>query len=433
MIPRYRTAKMEAIWSEDATFRRWTAVEIAACEAWHARGEIPDAEMSVIRTRASHQSAARVAELEAVTHHDVVAFVRAVGEAVGEPARRHLHRGLTSSDVVDSALALGMKASLEVVLDGVGALQAAVGHRAREFKNTLCVGRTHGVHAEPTTFGLRLAGFFTELQRNRERLTAATQQIAFGKLSGAVGTFSQTDPAFEAFVLGKLGLACEPVATQVVPRDRHAAVMCALAILGASLERFATDLRSLQRTEIREVEEPFAEGQTGSSAMPHKRNPISGERVVGLARLLRGYALSALEDVSLWHERDISHSSVERVIVPDAFHVADYMLAILLATVAKLRVYPERMLENLQLSRGLVSSQTVLHALLAKGLDRQRAYGAVQRAAMAVWERRQQDFRAALGAEAEVTATLTPAELEAALAFEPHLRHVDALFSRAGL
>jgi len=433
MIGRYATREIDALWRDDAVFARWTRIEVAASEAWHARGEVPDAEMAQIRDKARTPDPARVRELEKITDHDVVAFVRALGETVGEPASRHLHRGLTSSDVVDTGLALCLAESLDVVLKALDGLAHAVATRAREHKHTECVGRTHGVHAEPTTFGLRLLGWYTELARNRERLVQARAQAAFGKLSGAVGNYSQTDPAFEGFVLGKLGLSIEPVSTQIVPRDRHAAVMGALALLAGGIERFATDIRSMQRTELREAEEPFAKGQTGSSAMPHKKNPINSERLCGMARLMRGYALAAFEDIALWHERDISHSSVERIAFPDAFHLAHYMLERMTRLVRDLRVYPENMRDNLERTGGLVFSQSVLGVLLKAGMDRQAAYALVQAAAMSVWERKVTTLKAALWNEPQVRAVVREADLEAAFSLEPYTRHVDAIFARAGL
>jgi adenylosuccinate lyase len=432
VIGRYETEAMRAIWNDDARFCRWTRVEVAACEVFHRRGEIPVAEMEAIRG-AHHGSAAKVAEHEKVTNHDVVAFVRAISESVGEPASRHLHRGLTSSDVVDTAGALALRDSIDVVVEAAEKLREVLARLAREYKLTPCVGRTHGIHAEPTTFGLKIAGWYSEMGRHLERLAAARADIAVGKLSGAVGNFSQTDPEFEAQVLEQLGLTTEPVATQVVPRDRHAQVLCTLAVLGAGLERFATEVRALQRTDLREAEEPFRKGQTGSSAMPHKRNPIRTERVAGMARLLRGYAHTALENVALWHERDISHSSVERIIFPDAFHITHYMLALLTRVLDDLRVYPEQMRENLERTKGLVFSQNVLGALLDAGLDRQKAYAAVQRAAMRVWEGEAPDFKTALTQEELVASQVAPAALDAAFSMDAYTRHLDALFARVGL
>jgi adenylosuccinate lyase len=431
VIERYETEAIKAIWNDDARFARWTRVEVAACEVFFARGEIDAADMAAIRT-AHHQSAARVREIEETTHHDVVAFVRAASETVGSAAR-HLHRGLTSSDVVDTAQALALRDSFGVIIEATDKLRAVVGRRAREHKNTPCVGRTHGIHAEPTTFGLRLAGWYTELGRHAERLTRARDEVSVGKLSGAVGNFSQNDPDFERSVLERLELAVEPIATQVVPRDRYAHALCALAVLGAGLERMATDIRALQRTDLREVEEPFRTGQTGSSAMPHKRNPILTERVTGMARLLRGYALAGLENVALWHERDISHSSVERVILPDAFHTIHYMLRTLTRVLDGLRIYPEQMKENLARTRGLVFSQNVLGVLLANGMDRQEAYALVQRAAMRVWEGEAKDFLSALLDEEAVRQRVAREALEAAFNMDTYTRHLDTLFERAGL
>jgi adenylosuccinate lyase len=335
--------------------------------------------------------------------------------------------------VVDTAGALALRDSIDVVVEAAEKLREVLARLAREYKLTPCVGRTHGIHAEPTTFGLKIAGWYSEMGRHLERLAAARADIAVGKLSGAVGNFSQTDPEFEAQVLEQLGLTTEPVATQVVPRDRHAQVLCTLAVLGAGLERFATEVRALQRTDLREAEEPFRKGQTGSSAMPHKRNPIRTERVAGMARLLRGYAHTALENVALWHERDISHSSVERIIFPDAFHITHYMLALLTRVLDDLRVYPEQMRENLERTKGLVFSQNVLGALLDAGLDRQKAYAAVQRAAMRVWEGEAPDFKTALTQEELVASQVAPAALDAAFSMDAYTRHLDALFARVGL
>lgn len=433
MIERYQTAEMRAIWDDESRFARWTRIEIAACKVFHQRGEISDAEMHAIATRAHHQSAQRVSEIEKTTDHDVVAFVRAVGEMVGEPASRHLHRGLTSSDVVDTALAMAIGESLDALILSVMELKKHIAVRAREFKHQPCVGRTHGIHAEPTTFGLRLAGWYTECTRHLERLKNARINCSVGKLSGAVGTFSQTDPQFEAHVLSDVGLAVEPIATQVIPRDRHAEVFNTLALWGAGIERFATEIRHLQRTDVREVEEPFKKGQTGSSAMPHKRNPITSERLCGMARLLRGYAVAGLEDVALWHDRDISHSSVERIAFPDAFHLAHYMTLQMQRLIVGLRIYPQAMEENLHKTRGLIFSQNVLGLLLRKGLDRVHAYAAVQSAAMQVWEQTMADFRTALLADERVTQVVTEAELVEAFRLEPYFQHLDALFARAGI
>ncbi len=433
MIERYQTDAMAALWNEEAKFERWTQVEVAACEAFHARGEISDDEMAIIKEKAHHQSAAHVREHEKVTNHDVVAFVRSVSEMVGEPACRHLHRGLTSSDVVDTANGIALRDSLKVIIESVKVLQQAIAKRALEHKLTPCAGRTHGIHAEPTSFGLRLAGWHTELARNIERLEAALSEVAYGKMSGAVGTFSQTDPEFESFVVQQLGLQAEPVATQVVPRDRHASTLSALSLLGGGLERFATEIRSLQRTDLREAEEGFRKGQTGSSAMPHKRNPITCERVSGMARLLRSYMLSAHENIALWHDRDISHSSVERVIFPDAFHCAHYMVLQFTRVIENLRVYPDNMMENIDRTGGLLFSQNVLGCLLKAGMERQEAYKIVQRAAMNVWEGEFATFRQALEDEKTIQEKLGPSDLDRAFELTPYLRHIDTLFKRAGI
>jgi adenylosuccinate lyase len=433
MIGRYETEAMRRIWSQQAIFQRWTAVEVAAVEAWAERGEVPAEELAQVREKSTAPDPARVREIEKETNHDVVAFVRALGELVGEPASRHLHRGLTSSDVIDTALAMGLSDALDVVETETRRLQQAVGELAARHRATPCAGRTHGIHAEPTTFGLRVAGWYTELGRNIERLRAARERIAVGKLSGAVGNFSQTDPEFEAFVLAKVGLEAEPVATQVVPRDRHAEVLSALALLGAGIERFAVEVRALQRTDVGEAREPFGKGQTGSSAMPHKKNPIICERMTGMARLLRGYMVSAFENVALWHERDISHSSVERVSLPDAFHLAHYMLGKFRGVVEGLVVDADRMRTNLDLTRGMIFSQSVLGALLEKGMDRHEAYRLVQAAALRVWDGEAEDFQAALAATPEVAEKLPDGELDAAFDLNRYTRHVDALFERAGI
>ena len=432
MIERYETEAMRSLWDEEAKFSRWTQVEIAACEAFHERGEISSEDIEAIR-KGHHQSAARVSEHEKVTNHDVVAFVRAMGETVGDPARRHIHRGLTSSDIVDTALAMGMRDSLDTLINATAELRVVIGKQANTYKLTPCAGRTHGVHAEPTTFGLRLAGWFSEMSRNLARLKEARRDIAHAKLSGAVGNYSQTDPDFEASVMDKLGLQVEPVSTQVVPRDRHATVLNTLAVLGAGIERFATEMRSLQRTDIREAEEYFAPGQTGSSAMPHKRNPITGERLSGMARLLRGYAVSAMENVALWHDRDISHSSVERVIVPDAFHVAHYMVLKTIKLIDKMFVYPENMVRNMDRTKGLLFSQSALGTLLEAGMERQDAYRVIQAQAMRVWAGEEDHLKHALANDPTVAEKVESDKLDDAFKLDRYLKHVDAIFQRVGL
>jgi adenylosuccinate lyase len=427
MIPRYTRPEMGRLWSDESRFQAWLDVELAATEALAARGVVPAAALAAIRER-SRFDVARIDAIEAEVQHDVIAFVSCVAENVG-PEGRWLHYGLTSSDVVDTALSMRMRDALDLVVKDVDALRDAVKARAHEHKHTPMIGRTHGVHAEPMTFGLKLASWFAELGRDRERLLRARDTIAVGKLSGAVGTFSHLGPDVEAEVCAKLGLQPAPIASQVLQRDRHAEVLTTLAILAASLEKFATEIRALQKTEVREVEEPFRSGQKGSSAMPHKRNPIGCEQVTGLARLIRGNALAALENVALWHERDISHSSVERVIVPDSFIALDHALRRFTGIVAGLRVNAERMRRNLDSGRGLVFSGQLLLELTAKGMRREDAYRIVQGHAMAAWEQ-EGDFRARVEQDPEVKAAMSAAELDEVFRLERYLVHVDALFAR---
>ena len=428
MIPRYSREEMAAIFSERAKFSRWLEVEILAVEARVRLEEVPVDDLTEIKAKAAFDPA-RIEEIEAVRHHDVVAFVENVRENVGE-AGRHIHYGMTSSDVVDTANAAALRDAGDLLVEGVGLLTEAVRKKALEHRETLMAGRTHGVHAEPTTFGLKLAGWTFELARDRDRLRRARDQVAFGKLSGAVGTYSQLNPEVESYVCERLGLSVEPSATQVIPRDRHAEFLGAIATAGASLERFAQEIRHLQRTEVREVQEPFAEGQKGSSAMPHKRNPVVCERICGLARLLRAYAMTGYENVALWHERDISHSSVERVTFADACMLLDYMLDKMRWVVEGMVVDEARMLANLEGSMGLVHSQSVLTALLTKGtLQREEAYALVQRNAMIAWDRGE-PLLGLLQADPDVTAHLDPAEI--AGCFEParYLENLETVFSR---
>jgi adenylosuccinate lyase len=418
---------MAAIWSDANRLALWQEIEVLACEARAARGDIPPEDARAIRARA-HADTARVLEREEVTQHDVAAFVDVLSEAIG-PAARHVHWGLTSSDVLDTALAVQLRDSGTLLLEGVDRLRQALQRRAEEHRRTPMVGRTHGVHAEPITFGLKLLFAWAELGRARRRLAAAVGEVAVGKLSGAVGTFAHLGPEVEAHVCGALGLRPEALATQVVGRDRHAAFVTAVALLGASLERLGVEIRHLQRTEVREVEEPFGSGQKGSSAMPHKRNPIRSERIVGLARLLRGHAVAALENVALWHERDISHSSVERVVLPDACLAADYVLDLAARTVDGLVVYPERMRANLEHGRGLVFSGTLLLLLVDAGLQRDEAYRLVQAASREVWDSGRELRQVALETPAIAT-RLGREAVERAFDLDHHLRHVDALFER---
>ncbi|MCM2254418.1 MAG: adenylosuccinate lyase [Vicinamibacteria bacterium] len=427
MIPRYTRPEMGRLWSDESRFQAWLDVEIAATEALCARGVVPPEALQAIRDKARFD-VARIDAIEAEVQHDVIAFVSCVAENVG-PEGRWLHYGLTSSDVVDTALAMRMRDALDLIVGDVDALREAVKTRAFEHQHTPMIGRTHGVHAEPMTFGLKLALWYAELGRDRERLLRARENIAVGKLSGAVGTFSHLGPDVEAEVCARLGLQPAPIASQVLQRDRHAEVMTTLAILAASLEKFATEIRALQKTEVREVEEPFRAKQKGSSAMPHKRNPIGCEQVTGLARLIRGNALAALENVALWHERDISHSSVERVIVPDSFIALDHVLRRFTGIVSGLRVNVERMRRNLDSGRGLVFSGQLLLELTAKGMRREDAYRIVQGHAMAAWEQ-EGDFRARVEQDPEVKAAITPAALDEVFRLERYLVHVDALFAR---
>ena len=384
MIPRYTRDHIGGVWTDQRRMEGWLAVELAATDAWAAEGRVPAEAAAACRERASFDVAA-VAERERTTNHDVAAFVDVVAAAVGEEGR-WIHYGLTSSDVLDTALALQIRDAGEIVVAGARAYRDALRDRAREHAETLCVGRTHGVHAEPTTFGLRLAGFAFEAHRNLQRLELAFEQAAVGAISGAVGTYASVPPTIERRVCDALGIRAEDVSTQVVPRDRHAAVLQAIALAGTGLERFATEIRNLQRTEIREVEEPFRSGQKGSSAMPHKRNPITCERITGLARVLRGYSQAGLENVALWHERDISHSGAERVVLPDATIGLDYMQHLATRVAADMTVHADRMLQNIELTHGAIFSQRALTALIESGMTRDDAYRLVQKAAQEAWD-----------------------------------------------
>ena len=427
MIARYTHPEMGRIWSDERRYETWLKVEIAAVEAMARAGIVPKEAARDIRERAAFTTS-RIEEIERTTQHDVIAFTTSVQEHVG-PSARWLHFGLTSSDVIDTAQALQMREACDLLLAGVCKLRDAVRARAFEHRHTPMIGRTHGVHAEPMTFGLKLALWHAEIDRDYERITRARQGISVGKLSGAVGTFAHLPPAIEADVCATLGLEPAPVASQVIQRDRHAELLSALAITGSTLEKIALEIRGLQKTEIGEVEEPFAAGQKGSSAMPHKRNPVGCEQIVGLARLLRGNAVAAMENNALWHERDISHSSVERVVLPDSFIVLDHMLRRATKIVSGMVVYPERMRQNLERSRGVVFSGTVLLELAARGISREQAYEWVQRNAMRAFHE-QRDFKQLLLADAEVTAVLPASEIERAFDLDEQLRHVDHIFSR---
>ncbi|MDQ3327120.1 MAG: adenylosuccinate lyase [Chloroflexota bacterium] len=429
MIERYTLPEMGRLWSDQYRYEQWLRVELAVCEAWTARGAIPSEEME--RLRPASVSAARVAEIERETDHDVIAFLRAAGETVG-PERRWLHLGLTSSDVVDTALSLTLVDAGELLCGQLERLETVLVDLALRYKDTPTIGRTHGVHAEPTTFGYKMLVWLDETRRNIRRLGASIEELRTGKLSGAVGTHANVPPEIEEHALSMLGLRPALVATQVLGRDLHAQFLNTLAVIGACLEKYATEVRHLQRTEVREAEQPFGERQQGSSAMPHKRNPEKMERVAGLARMLRGYASTGLENVALWHERDISHSSTERMTLPGASSLLYYMLHLMIENLRDLRVYPERMLQNLDLTHGLVYSQRVLLALVDAGLDRQDAYKLVQQHAMRSWETGA-DFRQLLPEAERVAAAVGSDGLEQAFSLEPHLRHVDTGYARMGL
>ena len=430
MIERYSRPEMARLWSQDAKYDAWLKVELAVCEVYAKRGVIPADALGRIKAKA-RVDAARIDEIEARTRHDVIAFLTNLEESIGADSR-YVHVGMTSSDVLDTALALQLQQACDVLLADLERFRRALRALALAHTGTLCVGRSHGIHAEPMVFGLKPALWYAEAGRNIERLKRGKEAVGVGKISGAIGTFAHVDPDVEEEVCRLLGLEPDPISTQVVQRDRHAELCAVLAVIAASLEKVAVEIRSLQRTEILEVEEPFAEGQKGSSSMPHKRNPVGSENVSGLARLVRTNALAAFENVALWHERDISHSSVERVILPDSTILVDYMLHRMTGIIEGLQVYPERMKENMEQSYGLMFSQRVLLKLADTGLPRQHAYEIVQRNAMRAWQERT-SFKALLEADPEVTARLQPADLAAC--FEPawYLRNVDSIYRRAGL
>ncbi|WP_224365104.1 adenylosuccinate lyase [Hyalangium versicolor] len=431
MIPRYSRQEMASLWSDVARYRRWRDVELAALEGMVESGLAPKEALEDCRARAGDftpQDAARIEEIERTTKHDVIAFLTFMEERIG-PSARWLHMGMTSSDVLDTALGMTLRDALDLILQGLSRVMAAVEKRAFEHKNTVMMGRSHGIHAEPITFGYKLAIWYDELSRARARLEHARESIAVGMISGAVGTFAHLPPTVEEHVCRKLGLHAEPASSQIIQRDRHAEFFSALALLGASIEKFAVEIRHLQRTEVREAEEPFTPGQKGSSAMPHKRNPILSENLTGLARLLRGYAVSALEDVALWHERDISHSSVERVIGPDATILADFMLHRFAGLMENLRVYPEQMAKNVELLGGVVNSQRILLELARKGMDRQAAYVIVQRNAMKMYEEGV-SFRESLLKDADLLKMMSIEEINDCFSTGYHTRHVDDIFRR---
>ncbi len=427
MIERYTREEMGSLWSEQAKFDSWLEVELAVCEVLTARGMIPEKEMAAIRGKAAFDIA-RIEEFEATVGHDVIAFLTSVAERVG-PAARHIHYGLTSSDVTDTAQALRTVRATDLLLAGIDRLMAVLQRQAEEHRETVMVGRTHGIHAEPYSLGLKFAGWYAEAVRNKARLRSAREEIRHGKISGAVGTYAHLGPEIEAEVMERLGLLPERISTQVVPRDRHAMLMAVLGILASSLDRIATEIRHLQRTDVREVEEPFGRGQKGSSSMPHKRNPVKCENVSGLARVVRAHVQAALEDIPLWHERDISHSSVERVILPDATILCDFMLARMTAILDGLLIYPERMQQNMEITRGLVYSQAVLLALTRTGMSREEAYDIIQRSAMRTWAG-EGAFRELLSADPKLTAALSAEELGECFDSSSFLRQVDLIFRR---
>jgi len=430
MIERYTREEMGAIWTEENKFKAWLEVEILACEAWAELGDIPKEDVEKIRKHASFDID-RIKEIEEETRHDVVAFTRAVSETLGEE-KKWVHYGLTSTDVVDTALSYLLKQANEILLKDIENFIQILKNKAIEHKFTVMMGRTHGVHAEPTTFGLKLALWYEEMKRNLERFKQAAETVRVGKISGAVGTYANIHPFVEKYVCEKLGLQPAPISTQTLQRDRHAHYMSTLALIATSIEKFAVEIRGLQKSETREVEEFFAKGQKGSSAMPHKRNPIGSENMTGMARVIRGYMLTAYENVALWHERDISHSSAERIILPDATIALNYMLNRMGNIIKNLTVYPENMKRNMDRTLGLIYSQRVLLALIDKGLTREEAYDTVQPKAMEAWEQ-QVPFRELIEKEERITKHLSKEELDDCFDYTYHLQHVDTIFKRLGL
>jgi adenylosuccinate lyase len=431
LIERYTLPEMGDFWTDAYKFKTWLQVEIAVCEAQAELGYIPAGAVDTIKAKANFDPD-RILEIEAEVRHDVIAFLTNVNEYVGD-AGRYIHLGLTSSDVLDTALALQLVASLRLLLERLEDLIQAIRYQAQQHRNTVMAGRSHGIHAEPITFGFKLAGWLAEVLRHRDRLCKLQTHIAVGKISGAVGTYANIDPQVEAIACQKLGLEPDTASTQVVSRDRHAEFLQMLALVGASIERFAVEIRNLQRTDVLEVEEFFAKGQKGSSAMPHKRNPIRSERLTGLARILRGNAMAALENVALWHERDISHSSVERVILPDSCILTHYMLVEITDLVKHLLVYPENMQRNLNCYGGVVFSQRVLLALVEKGMSREDAYAAVQSCAHAAWNREGGDFHALVQQDERITSLLSPEEIEACFDPSHHLKNLETIYQRLNI
>ncbi|MGX8792064.1 adenylosuccinate lyase [Oceanobacillus sp. M60] len=430
MIERYTREEMGNIWTEENKFKAWLEVEILACEAWSELGFIPKEDVNKLRKNASFDIN-RIYEIEQETRHDVVAFTRAVSETLGEE-RKWVHYGLTSTDVVDTALSYILKQANDILRNGLNRFVRILEEKAKEHKHTVMMGRTHGVHAEPTTFGLKMALWYEEMKRNVERFELAASNVEFGKMSGAVGTYANIDPFVEQYVCEKLGTSPAPVSTQTLQRDRHAAYLSTLALIATSIEKFATEIRGLQKTETREVEERFAKGQKGSSAMPHKRNPIGSENMTGMARVIRGYMVTAYENVALWHERDISHSSAERVILPDATIALDYMVHRFGNIVENLTVFPENMKRNIDRTHGVIFSQRVLLTLIDKGLAREEAYDIVQPKAMEAWETAT-SFKELVEQDERITSKLTQEEIDGCFDYTYHLKNVDQIFTKIGL
>ncbi len=430
MIERYTLPEMGRIWSQENKLNNWLKIEIAACEGWAALGKIPTADLEKIKSKASY-NLQRCREIENEVRHDVIAFLTAVAENLGEESR-YIHMGMTSSDILDTGLALQMRDAADIILQGMEALRKAIAEKACRYKYTLNIGRTHGVHGEPTTFGLKMALWYDELGRNLERLKQAREIISYGAISGAMGNFAHLDPRVEEYVCRKLGLTPCPVSTQIIQRDRHAQFMTTLAVIAGSLEKMANEIRNLQRTEILEVEEPFRQGQKGSSAMPHKRNPMMSERVAGLARVVRGNAMAALENMALWHERDLTHSSVERVIIPDSCILLDYMLNKFTTVVSGLLIYEDQMMENINRTRGLIFSQELMLILLGKGILRDEAYRLVQRNAMQSWSEGL-DFKELVLKDQEIMNHISTQELQQAFDLNIYTANVDYIFRRCGL
>lgn len=431
MIPRYTRPEIGQVWSDENKFECWRQVEIAAMRAWSAVGKVPESAVKEVEANTC-VDVSRIQEIESEVRHDVIAFTTSLAEQIDADASRFIHYGLTSSDVLDTALALQLKQAGEMLIDDVQDLVRVIGEQAKRHRKTPMIGRTHGVHAEPVTLGLKLAIWYEELDRARVRLEDAVREVSFGKISGATGTYAQVPPHVEDMVCEELGLSRAPISSQILGRDRHAAFLTQISLIGALLEKYATEIRHLQRTEVRELEEPFSSGQKGSSAMPHKRNPIVTERITGLARLLRSNAQVAVENIALWHERDISHSSVERVILPDSTILLHYMLVRFTMVMDDLEVYPERMMQNLHMTGGLIFSQKVLLALVAAGMSRENAYEVVQDCAMRSW-RESESFAALIRDDERATAYLSPEKLQECFALGSHLQHVDQVFERLGL